>query len=67
MQKFLQFFYRHGIRSFRGGQIRMLLVQCGRPLEGFRASQTETCGVIWAHRTKCRKPLDDRTADEVDS
>ena len=48
MQILLQFFCRHGIRSFRGGQIRMFLVQCGRAFEGFRASQTESDGVVWA-------------------
>jgi len=47
MQIFLQFFYRYGIRRFRGGQIRMLLVQCGRSFEGFRRWQTESDGVVW--------------------
>jgi len=32
---------------FQGGQIRMLLVQCGRSFGGFRLSQTESDGVVW--------------------
>ena len=48
MQIFLQFFYRYGMRRFRRGQIRMLLVQCGRSFEGFGPSQKESDGVVWA-------------------